>query len=268
MDYWRDKRAVITGGSSGLGRALAGVLVQHGAHVAIVARGQASLDETAQHLGALGGDVLPLVADVTDRDAVQQVAGTVQRIWGGVDFVGHCAGRSMRGNALATSVADFRSLWEANFLSAVHLALAFAEPLAESHGHLVLVGSLASKVAPRYLGAYPASKFALAALAQQLRLECNDRGVHVLLVCPGPIAREGGGRYHDQAADVPPKAFQPAGGAKVRRIDPQRLAERVLTACEKRRPELIVPGTARLLFAVSQLSPTLGDWLLRKWTAV
>lgn len=267
MEYWRDKRAVITGGSAGLGRALAGALVQHGAHVAIVARGQAALDDTAQQLGALGGDVLPLAADVTDRDAVQHVSSTVQKIWGGVDFVCHCAGRSMRGNALATSVADFRGLWEANFLSAVHLAQAFAEPLAESRGHIVLVGSLASKVAPRYLGAYPTSKFAVAALAQQLRLECDERGIHVLLVCPGPIDREGAGRYHEQAADVPPKAYQPAGGAKVRRINPRQLAERILSACEKRRAELIVPRSARLLFAVAQLSPRLGDWLLRKWTA-
>ncbi|MEX2317011.1 MAG: SDR family NAD(P)-dependent oxidoreductase [Pirellulales bacterium] len=268
MEYWRDKRAVITGGSAGLGRALASVLVQHGAHVAIVARGQAALDDTAQQLRALGGDVLPVAADVTDREAVQHVASTVQKIWGGVDLVAHCAGRSMRGNVLATTLADFRGLWEANFLAAVHLTQTFADALAESRGHVVLIGSLASKVAPRYLGAYPTSKFAVAALAQQLRLECGDRGIHTLLVCPGPIARhEGAERYNEQAADVPPKAYQPAGGAKVRRIDPRHLAERILTACERRRAELIIPRSARMLFAVAQLSPRLGDWLLRQWTA-
>ena len=99
----------------------------------------------------------------------------MQRAWGGVDLLCHCAGRSMRGNALATSVAEFRDLWETNFLSAVQCVQAFAEPLIESHGHIVLIGSLASKVAPRYLGAYPTSKFPLAALAQQLRMELGDR---------------------------------------------------------------------------------------------
>ena len=73
-------------------------------------------------------------------------------------------GRSMRGTVLATSPDDFRSLWETNFLSAVRCVQAFAEVLIESRGHVVLIGSLASKVAAGYLGAYPASKFPLAAL--------------------------------------------------------------------------------------------------------
>jgi short-subunit dehydrogenase len=267
VEYWRNKRAVITGGSAGLGRALANVLVERGARVAIVARGQAALDDTAEQLQALGGDVLPMAADVTDRDAVNRVRDVVEAKWGGVDLVAHCAGRSMRGKVLSTAVNDFRDLWEANFLSAIHLTQAFADSLTTCRGHVVLIGSLASKIAPRYLGAYPTSKFAVAALAQQLRLECDDRGIHVLLVCPGPIARGGDtDRYAEQAAELPPKAYQPAGGAKVRRIDPRRLSERILKACERRRAELIVPKSARLLFALTQLSPRFGDWFLRKMT--
>jgi short-subunit dehydrogenase len=267
VEYWRNKRAVITGGSAGLGRALAAVLVERGARVALVARGQAALDDAAEQLQALGGQALPLAADVTDRDAVNRVAGEVQQQWGGVDLIAHCAGRSMRGNVLSTTVNDFRDLWEANFLSAIHLTQTFADSLAANRGHVVLIGSLASKVAPRYLGAYPMSKFAVAALAQQLRLECDDRGIHVLLVCPGPIAREGdAARYAEHTAEVPPKAYQPAGGAKVKRIDPHLLSERILKACERRRAELIVPKSARLLFALTQLSPRFGDWFLRKMT--
>lgn len=273
MSYWHGKRAVVTGGSAGLGHALAGVLVERGARVAIAARRQPALDAAAQELRARGGDVLAIAADVTQQADVDRLAATIHGAWGGVDMLCNCAGRSMRGTALATSADDFRDLWEANFLSAVRCTQAFATALTESRGHIVLVGSLASKVAPRYLGAYPASKFPLAALAQQLRLELGESGPHVLLVCPGPIAREGeapaepAGRYADQAADLPITAHQPAGGAKVRAADPRWLAEQILRACETRRPELIVPGRARLLFALSQLSPRLGDWLLRKLTS-
>ena len=271
MAYWQGKRAVITGGSAGLGRALAGVLVERGARVAIVARGKEALDAVAGQLRAQGGDVLAIATDVTNSDGVQHMADEVQRELGGVDLLCHCAGRSMRGNALSTSAAEYRDLWEANFLSAVLCIQAFAGPLTQSRGHIALIGSLASKVAPRYLGAYPSSKFPLAALAQQLRLELGDEGVHVLLVCPGPIAREdasdGGERYADVATDVPATAHKPGGGAKVRTIDPRQLSQQILSACERRRAELIVPGRARLLFAISQLSPRLGDWLLRKMTA-
>ena len=192
---------------------------------------------------------------------------------GGLDLLCNCAGRSMRGTVLATPVVEFRDMFEVNFLSAVRCTQAFAPALAESHGHVVLVGSLASKVAAGYLGAYPASKFPLAALAQQLRIELGPGGPHVLLVCPGPIARDdavaagSGGRYADQASGIPAAAQKPGGGAKVRAIDPCRLSEQILDACQQRRAELIVPGKARLLFALSQLSPRLGDWLLRRMTS-
>jgi short-subunit dehydrogenase len=177
----------------------------------------------------------------------------------------------MRGTALSTSVDEFRELWEANFLSAVRCVQAFAPALSESHGHIVLVGSLASKVAAGYLGAYPSSKFPLAALAQQLRIELAERGPHVLLVCPGPVAREGQtaheARYAEQAANVPVAAQQPGGGAKVRAIDPRWLAEKILHACQTRQAELVVPRRSRLLFAITQLSPRFGDWLLRRMTS-
>ena len=245
MSYWRGKRAVVTGGSAGLGRAIATALVQHGAKVAIVARGQASLDEAAQQLKALGGDVLAVAADVTKQEDVDRLASTVTSAWGGLDLLCHCAGRSMRGTVLGTSPDDFRDLWETNFLSAVRCVQVFADSLVESRGHVVLIGSLASKVAAGYLGAYPASKFPLAALAQQLRIEMGERGFHTLLVCPGPITRDdaaaSGARYAEQGAGVPAAAHQPGGGAKVRRVDPHQLAEEILRSCERRRAELVVP---------------------------
>ena len=125
---------------------LAGVLAERGARVAIVARGQAALEDAAQQLRALGGDVLPLSADATDGEDVARIAATLQERWGGVDFLAHCAGRSMRGNVLSTSAKEFQELWGANFLSAIHLSHSFTDALAANRGHLVLIGSLASKV--------------------------------------------------------------------------------------------------------------------------
>jgi uncharacterized protein len=271
MSYWNSKRALIVGGSAGLGRALADVLAQHGARLAIVARRQQPLDAAAQELKASGAELLSFTADVTKRDDVKRLGESIESTWGGVDLLCHCAGRSMRGTALATNAAEFRELWETNFLSALECIQQFAEPLIANRGHIVLIGSLASKVAAGYLGAYPASKFPLAALAQQLRLENEQSGLHTLLVCPGPIARDeqhgSGARYAAQAPEVPAAAHQPGGGAKVGLINPHWLAGKILRACEERRAELVVPKRARLLFAASQLSPRFGDWLLRRMTS-
>lgn len=271
MSYWSGKRALIIGGSAGLGRALADVLAQHGARLTIVARRQQPLDAVTRDLKARGAEVLSVAADVTKLDDIKRLSDSVHSAWGGIDLLCHCAGRSMRGTALATNAADFRDLWETNFLSAVECIQQFAEPLTASRGHIVLIGSLASKVAAGYLGAYPASKFPLAAIAQQLRLETEQSELHTLLVCPGPIARDdldgAGARYAAQAPEVPAAAHQPGGGAKVRAINPHWLAGKILLACEERQAELVVPKRARLLFAVSQLSPRLGDWLLRRMTS-
>jgi short-subunit dehydrogenase len=273
MSYWQGKRAVITGGSAGLGRALADILVQQGARVAIVARRAEPLENAAGELRKMGGNVMAVTADVTIATDVERLAATVQSAWGGLDLLCNCAGRSMRGTVLTTAIEDFRNLWEVNFLSALYASQAFAPALAHSHGHIVLVGSLASKAAAAYLGAYPTSKFPLAALAQQMRLEFGEAGPHVLLVCPGPIAGNDeitaspAGRYAKQTAGLPASAQKPGGGAKIRAIDPRRLSEQILNACRERRVELIVPRKARLLFAISQLSPRLGDWILRRMTS-
>ena len=129
------------------------------------------------------------------------------------------------------------------------------------------ISSLAGKAAVRYVGAYPATKFALTAYTQQLRLEMSPRGLHVLLVLPGPIAREGAAeRYAERAAGLPETARKPGAGVRFRAVAPETLSRKILKACEQRRPELVYPRIVRLLFTLGQLSPRLGDWLVRRLT--
>ncbi len=267
MEYWKNQVAVVTGGSAGLGRAIAEQLAQRGARIALVARGQAALDRAAAALRQHGGDVQSFAADLTQQADVDRLFATLAERYDRLDLLVNCAGRSARGEALQTTPDDFQALWELNFLATVRCTRAAAPRLLASRGHLVNIGSLAAKSASRYLGAYPASKFAVAAYSQQLRLELRPQGLHVLLVCPGPIARdESGNRYAAQSADLPEAAKRPGGGVKVSALDPHRLAERILRACERRDPELVIPGKARLLFGLAQFSPRLGDWLVRKMT--
>ena len=96
-----------------------------------------------------------------------------------------------------------------------------------------------------------------------------------MLVCPGPIAREdAGARYAsapsaagaDRNEGLPDSARKPGAGAKVKALRPERVAAQILRACERRDVELILPGKARLLFALQAFSPRLGDWLLGKLT--
>lgn len=265
--YWQGKSAVVTGASAGLGKAIAAALARAGANVVLAARGAEKLQAAASEIEQAGGHALAVPADVTcDADVARLVEQTLSA-HGRIDLWVNNAGRSDRGAALATTPESFQALWELNFLSVVRCARAAAPHLLPARGHLVNVGSLAAKVASRYLGAYAATKFAVAAYSQQLRLELEPQGLHVLLVCPGPIARDEPRAYDEAAlADLPESARRPGAGARVARVSPDRLAERLLVACRRRKKELVVPGRARLLFALAQLSPAVGDWLVRRWT--
>ncbi len=267
MTYWQDKVCVVTGGSAGLGLALGRALASSGANVVLMARRKEPLEAAAQQLHRGGAEVVAFAGDVAWQEDVDRLAAMVGERFGRLDLLCNCAGRSTRGTALDTSPEDFQQLLDVNFLAAVRTTRALAPLILKSRGHLVNVGSLACKVAARYMGAYPASKFALAAYTQQLRLELADQGVHVMLVCPGPIARDdAGSRYLAAVPGVPESAQAPGAGARLKAIDPDQLAGAVLRACERRKAELVVPAKAKLLFAISQLSASFGDWLLRRST--
>ncbi len=265
---WHNKVCLVTGASSGLGVAIASAFASRGAKVIVAARRETLLKQTAENLSAAGGHVEPVVADVTNQQDVDQLHATIAERYGQLDVLCNCAGRSARGNLLETSTEDFQQLLDVNFLSAVRTTRSFAPMLIQQQGHVINIGSLASKVAPRFMGGYSASKFALAAYSQQLRLETAPQGLHVLLVCPGPILREDNApRYTEQSANIPAAAAQPGAGANLRGIDPNWLAERILTACQHRQPELVIPWKVRLLTSLAQLSPRLGDWLLLRSTS-
>jgi uncharacterized protein len=267
MAYWQDKVCIVTGGSAGLGLSICAALARQRAVVLPVARSADRLQAAADELRRLGGQVLPVRGDMAWQEDVDRLAATATERFGRVDLLCNCAGRSTRGTALGTSPEDFQQLMEANFLTAVRVTRAIAPLLLAARGHLVNIGSLASKAASRYMGAYPASKFALAAYTQQLRLELADQGLHVMLVCPGPLARaDAGERYGDTAHKVPQYARAPGAGARLRAIPPGAVAAAVLRGCERRVPEVVLPRKAKLLFALAQASAAFGDWLLLRST--
>jgi uncharacterized protein len=268
MSYWQNKIVLVTGGSSGLGRIIADAFGDAGAKLAVVGLEGEAVKRAADEMQAAGHDVLGLHADITRQEDVDRLfAQTIER-FGRLDVLVNNAGRSMRGKVLDTTPDQFRDLMELNLIALVRCTRAAAPHLLKQQGHVVNIGSLAAKSAARWVGAYPATKFAVAAYSQQLRLELGPQGLHVLLVCPGPIQRKDARLYPLAGLeDIPESARAPGAGVQVQGILPEQLAAKILQACERRRPELVIPGKARLLFAISQLWPRLGDWIVRRKTS-
>jgi uncharacterized protein len=265
MAFWQDKVVLVTGGSSGLGRVIAEAFADAGAKLAVVGLEAEAVRQTVDEMQAAGHDVLGLPGDITRQEDVDRLFAKAVDHFGRLDVLVNNAGRSMRGKVLDTTPEQFRELMELNLIALVRCTRAAVPHLLRQRGHVVNIGSLAAKSAARWVGAYPTTKFAVAAYSQQLRLELGPQGLHVLLVCPGPIQRKDSRLYPlEGLEDVPESARRPGAGVQVHAISPQWLGQAILRACERRRPELVVPGKARLLFAISQLWPSLGDWIVRR----
>ncbi len=251
----------VTGGSAGLGLVIARRFLARGARVALLARNQERLQQAVHQLDH--PDVIPVPADVTVRDQARSAIQQILDRFGQLDVLVNNVGKSVRIELFSTRLDDYREFMEVNLHSAINCTEAAIDALAKTSGHVVNIGSLSCKTAWPFMAPYTTSKFALAAYNHHLRLE-GPANVHYMLVCPGPIKRDDAGvRYDDQAAGLPDSARRPAAGARVRGIDPTRLADRIIRGCEKRHLE-IMPLGARLIYVALAWSPRLGDWLLRR----
>ncbi|MEI7861133.1 MAG: SDR family NAD(P)-dependent oxidoreductase, partial [Planctomycetota bacterium] len=268
------------GGTAGFGLVLAHHLAAAGARVLIVGRSAERVQAAvATLLGSAQASDAPSVhaaagmaADLEQPGEGRRVVAEAEQMWGGVDDLFFCIGRSGRARLLDTPADGLRASLEANLLCAVEITQAAAAGVAAAGGQIVYIGSLAGKLVTPFMGPYAVAKSALAAYADGVRLELAPRGGHVLLVSPGPIGRKAGRRQTEPAVDryaaavaqagLPPEALSPGGTKALKALDPDRLAARVLVACQRRQPELVVPAMAGWLAGLIECCPRWGRLLL------
>jgi len=188
---WRDKGVVITGGSNGLGRALAGELARRGARLVLVARGRERLEGAAAEIRARGGEAHTLEADVGDKDAIYPLAGAAQALLGRVDAVIH--GASALGASPLRPLADtdceqLERALAVNLVGPFRLTKALLGPMAlAGEGLVVHLTSDASVEGYPTWGAYGVSKAGFDHLARVWAAEMAPFGVRFLSVDPGDM---------------------------------------------------------------------------------
>ncbi|MFN2465982.1 MAG: SDR family NAD(P)-dependent oxidoreductase [Candidatus Dormibacteria bacterium] len=184
-------RILVTGASRGIGAACAVELARRGADLAIAARTRKSLDEVAAQCQALGAEVQVIVADMSKPAQVTAMVARADAALGGIDVLVNNAGLGLTAPVAEIAPDDLRYVFEVNVM-APHLATIAVLPgmLARRRGRIVNVGSVASHISTPNLGGYSATKFALKALTDSLRMELRGTGVGASLICPGPIATD------------------------------------------------------------------------------
>lgn len=253
------KVVLITGGSSGIGRATALRLAGHGARVALAARSTESLEEVVSEISAAGGQALAIPTDVTERGQCQRaVEETVSQL-GQLDVLICSAGVSMRAPFADSDVDAVERVFRVNFYGTMYTTYYAIPHVRRTRGSLVAISSLTGKRGTPSYSVYGASKFAVQGLYESLRLELRADGVHVGIVSPGfvdtPLRTRVLGPDGQPWKTPPPPPF---------RIWPvERCVDRVERLIVKRKAQVLLPWFVGPLLALDMaVGGWLGDWFL------
>lgn len=254
---YRGRVVVITGGSRGLGLALARRLVDEGARLALLARSEEELERASADLRARGGEVRTFVCDVTDQSAVKAVIERIDDAFGSIDV--------LINNAGVIVCAPFDNLSESDFEEA--LGIHFRGPLyttravlpimrRQGGGRILNISSIGGKIGVPHMSAYSASKYALVGFSHALAAELRRERIYVTVACPGLMrtgshrAAEFRGRQSKEFAWFTTLCATPPLSTSARHA-----ARKLLEACRSGRAEITFPWHWRVATAGGGLLP-------------
>jgi len=253
----QDQVAVVTGASSGIGRALALQLAGQGAKVVLAARRAELVEEIAAACRQAGGEALAVPTDVANEAQCKALVEKAVAAFGRLDLLVNNAGLAVI--ARLEDYADlglFKHTMEVNFYGAVYCTYYALPYLIRSRGRIVAVSSLGGKAPAPYNSAYVASKFAMHGFFDSLRIEMTKYGVSVTIVCPYWVVTG----FHEAQLDKDGMPKGPSGRAiyTEKMMSAERCAEITLRAVSRREREVMM-GPGRLIAWLKLLAPGLID---------
>lgn len=188
MDDVKGKIVLVTGGSRGIGRAIALAFAAHGSHVVLTGRTQATLDSVADEIQQLGGKALPLTCDVSKKQEVEAVKERVNKQLGPVQILVNNAGIAPAAGFLEMPDHLWEEVLRVNLTGTYNCCKVFLpEMIATKWGRIINIASIVAKVAYSHTSAYTTSKHAVLGLTRALALEMARSGVTVNAICPGYV---------------------------------------------------------------------------------
>lgn len=249
----KGKTVVITGASSGIGRAAAMEFARRGANLVLAARRATLLDEVAIECRRLGATAKVVTTDVTNREQCFALIAAA----GAVDILVNNAGFAVFDPIESAKPDDVEEMMATNYFGTVHCTQAVLPQMLERRrGAIVVVSSIAGLMGYPNMGAYCATKFALTGFAETLRDEVIARGVQVAIVCPGTVETE----FFVKAE----RGKLPGASRLILGIPAQRVANAICDAAADGRYRRIFPFTARAFIRLKEFFPRFAHFIFRR----
>ena len=252
--------AIVTGGASGIGRALACELARRGCEVVLADMQIEMAQDVAAQIQSSGGKARAVKVDVTDLPSMERLVREAFESSGRLDYIFNNAGIAIACTAEHYSSEDWNKIIDTNLRGVVHgIQAAYKIMIEQGFGHIVNTASMAGLM-PNPLGvAYAATKHAVVGLSRSLRTEAAQMGIRVSVLCPGvirtPILQ--GGKYGKILMDISDEKLRNMW-EELKPMPPDIFAKKVLDAIAKNKAIIVVPSFWKIIWWLNRLSPTLG----------
>jgi NAD(P)-dependent dehydrogenase (short-subunit alcohol dehydrogenase family) len=259
--------AIVTGGASGIGRALAEELAKRGCEVVLIDLQIDLAEQVASAIRTAGGKASAVEIDVTDFPAMEQVVQETLRRTGRLDYMFNNAGIVIGGYVSQYGIDDWNQIIDVNLRGVINgIQAAYKRMLAQGFGHIINTASMAGLMPGPGNVAYTTTKHAVVGLSKSLRAEASQMGIRVSVLCPGAVQTpilEGGGKYGKMLIDIPPEQMRRLL-KKLKPMLPNIFAQKVLNAVAKNRAIIVVPSWWKLMWWMHRLSPSFGMFFAQK----
>ena len=259
--------AIITGGASGIGRALGEELAKRGCAVVLADLQIELAQEVASEIRVSGGRAEAMSIDVTDFPAMEQLVQETATRAGRLDYIFNNAGILIAGPVNSCGIEDWNQIVDVNLLGVIHgIKAAYKIMMAQGFGHIINTASMAGLLPSPGNILYSTTKHGVVGLSKSLRVEAAEMGVRVSALCPGFIRTpilEGGGKYGKMLIEMPLEQ-QRRMWERFKPMSPNIFAQKVVHSVAKNKAIIIVPSWWKLFWWMERLSPALGISLARK----
>ena len=262
--------AIVTGGASGIGRALAEELSRRGCEVVLADLQIELAEEVAKEINTSGDKVKAVKIDVTNFPALEQLVQETVKRTGRIDYIFNNAGIGINGTADHYGIEDWNYIIDVNLRGVINgIQAVFNVMISQGFGHIVNTASVAGIMPTPGMASYSATKHAVVGLSKSLRGEAANFGIRVSVFCPGFVRTaifEGGGKYGRTLIDWSPEQEKRMMEMveKYKPMDPNTFAEKALKSVAKNKAIIVVPSWWKFFWWIHRLFPTIGMRLAQK----